>query len=64
MAAAVIESKPQLIRRTVAATGNLHLVAHLWYGDYTRADELQRLNPQVRDPNGLVAGDVLNAYAE
>ncbi|SLM62625.1 MULTISPECIES: DNA circularization protein [Dickeya] len=64
MAAAVIESKPQLIQRTVAAPGNLHLVAHLWYGDYTRADELQRLNPQVCDPNGLVAGDVLNAYAE
>ncbi|GAB7214754.1 DNA circularization protein [Dickeya oryzae] len=64
IAAAVIESKPQLIQRTVAATSNLHLVAHLWYGDYTRADELQRLNPRVRDPNGLVAGDVLNAYAE
>ncbi|AIK14271.1 hypothetical protein GZ59_24740 [Pectobacterium atrosepticum] len=64
LAEAVISEKPQLMTRTVTALGNLHLVAHRWYNDYSRAAELQRLNPQLRDPNNLNAGDVLNAYAE
>ncbi|EHD21558.1 MULTISPECIES: DNA circularization protein [Brenneria] len=64
MGAALINQRPQLISRAVQAQGNLHLVAHLWYGDYSRADELRRLNPQLRDPNNLQPGDVLNAYAE
>ncbi|MDK3025583.1 DNA circularization N-terminal domain-containing protein [Cupriavidus taiwanensis] len=62
-AMAVINARPPLIRRSVDAAGNLHLVAFHWYGDYARADELARLNPQLRNPNFLNAGDVLNAYA-
>ncbi|MGV4146288.1 DNA circularization protein, partial [Citrobacter freundii] len=42
---------------------NLHLLAHLWYEDYTRATELLRLNPTLRNPNNIKAGDVLNAYS-
>lgn len=61
---AVINEKPQLMTRTVTAPGNLHLVAHRWYGDYSRAAELQRLNPQLRDANNINVGDALNAYAE
>ncbi|MBN3068148.1 DNA circularization protein [Pectobacterium brasiliense] len=64
LAEAVINEKPQLMTRTVTAPGNLHLVAHRWYGDYSRASELQRLNPQLRDANNINVGDVLNAYAE
>ncbi|WP_332832999.1 hypothetical protein [Escherichia coli] len=32
--------------------------------DYSRAAELQRLNPQLRDPNNITAGMVINAYAK
>ncbi|EPE3084912.1 DNA circularization protein, partial [Morganella morganii] len=60
----VITRRPPLTRRTVAAAANLHLLAHFWYGDYSRAAELYRLNPQIRDPNNLSAGDVINAYAK
>ncbi|WP_054285952.1 DNA circularization protein [Gulbenkiania mobilis] len=62
-AVAVIEARPPLVTRTVEAPGNLHLIAFRWYGDYTRAQELARLNPKLTNPNALQAGDTLYAYA-
>lgn len=62
-AVAVIEARPPLISRTVESPGNLHLVAFRWYGDYTRAQELARLNPTLTNPNALNTGDTLYAYA-
>lgn len=62
-AAAVIEALPPLVTRRVEAPGNLHLVAFRWYGDYSRAGELARLNPQIVNPNRLMPGDTLYAYA-
>lgn len=62
-AVAVIELLPPLVTRTVDAPGNLHLVAFRWYGDYTRAQELARLNPKLTNPNALQTGDILYAYA-
>lgn len=59
----VITQRPPLTTRTVVADCNLHLLAHLWYADYSRASELLRLNPTLRNPNALKAGDVLNAYS-
>jgi len=47
----------------VEGDGNLHLLAFAWYGDYRRAAELARLNPMLRNPNHLQAGDLLHAYA-
>ncbi|MBZ7578207.1 multidrug DMT transporter permease [Klebsiella michiganensis] len=64
MAVALINARPPMIQRTVASATNLHLLAHLWYGDYTRAGELKLLNPSLRDPNNIIPGDVLNGYAE
>ncbi|HHJ4223482.1 TPA: DNA circularization protein [Raoultella ornithinolytica] len=64
MATALIQARPPLIQRTVASAANLHLLAHLWYGDYSRATELKLLNPSLRDPNNIIPGDVLNGYAE
>lgn len=61
-ALAIIEARPPLVTRRLTAPGNLRLVAHLLYGDHTRAPELWRLNP-LRRPNGLQPGDTLNAYA-
>ncbi|MGM8017776.1 DNA circularization protein [Yersinia enterocolitica] len=63
LAANMITTRPLLIQRQVDSVSNLHLVAHRWYGDYRRAVELQRLNPQLRNPNNLKPGDVLYAYA-
>ncbi|BBF84880.1 phage tail/DNA circulation protein [Aquitalea magnusonii] len=59
----VIALAPPLIQRRVEQDGNLHLQAFAWYGDYRRAAELARLNPTLRNPNHLHAGDLLNAYA-
>ncbi|MDF0604639.1 DNA circularization N-terminal domain-containing protein [Neisseriaceae bacterium TC5R-5] len=62
-AAGLIATKPPLITRRVEAASNLRQLAHLWYGDGQRADELLRLNPQLKYPNMLAAGEVINAYA-
>ncbi|WP_199052948.1 DNA circularization protein [Aquitalea sp. ASV15] len=59
----VIALAPPLIQRRVEQDGNLHLLAFAWYGDYRRAAELARLNPTLRNPNHLQAGDLLHAYA-
>lgn len=61
---AIISLRPPLIERRTTGAGNLHLIAHAWYGDYSRAAELLRLNPQIRNPNDIRPGEVLNAYAE
>ncbi|ECR5270376.1 multidrug DMT transporter permease [Salmonella enterica] len=63
MAEAIMATRPPLTWRTVRQDGNLHLLAHTWYQDYTRAAELLRLNPQIRDPNDIRRGDVISAYA-
>lgn len=58
-----ITRRPPLVVRVVTHDTNLHLLAHAWYGDYQRAPELLRLNPQLVDPNAIKAGDKLNAYS-
>lgn len=62
-AAALIKARPPLITREVIRRGTLGLVAHDWYGDYRRADELLRLNPRISNPNDIRPGEVLYAYA-
>lgn len=60
-ARAIIEARPPLILRTVDAPGNFRLLAHLWYGDHTRAPELYRLNG-ARSPF-VNNGEIVHAYA-
>lgn len=62
-AIAVMNQLPQLTTRAVDTPANLTLIAFWWYGDYSRADELARLNPSIRNPNFVLPGTVLNAYA-
>lgn len=62
LAQAVILTRPPLVQREVTTPGNLHLIAFRWYGDFTRADELLRLNPGIRNPNFIARGEVLNGY--
>ena len=59
-----INKKPPLVVRACPLNGTLHMVAHALYGDYTRADELLLLNPQIRLPNFMQEGELLNAYAK
>ena len=63
-AEAVIEQRPPLVKKTVEVNANLHLIAFRWYGDFSRADELLRLNPDIKYPNFIERGSVLNAYAK
>lgn len=60
-ARAIIAARPPLILRTVEVNGNFRLLAHLWYGDHTRAPELYRLN-DARSPF-VQAGAQVHAYA-
>lgn len=62
-ALALIQARPPFIARRVPANMNLHLLAHHWYADYARADELLRLNPQIKNPNFLVQGQLVYGYA-
>ncbi|OHX11008.1 hypothetical protein BI343_05355 [Chromobacterium amazonense] len=62
-AAALIAAKPPLLKRKVEAACNLRQLAHLWYGDSQRADELLRLNPQLSQPNHLTPGTLVYGYA-
>lgn len=61
---AVINKKPPLTVRMVMDSGTIHKVAHHFYGDYERADELLRLNPHIRQPNFIEQGTLLNCYSE
>ncbi|HID7877459.1 TPA: DNA circularization protein, partial [Pseudomonas aeruginosa] len=60
----VILMAPPLIERTVETPASLRLLAYRWYGDHTRASELLRLNPGLRTPYNIEAGEVLRAYVD
>ncbi|VEB25773.1 Mu-like prophage DNA circulation protein [Actinobacillus lignieresii] len=61
---AVINKKPPLTVKIVQESGTIHKVAHYFYGNYERADELLHLNPQIRQPNFIERGTLLNCYSE
>jgi prophage DNA circulation protein len=60
----VILQSPPMIERVVETPASLRLLAHRWYGDHARALELIRLNPDLKTPHNIPAGEVLRAYAE
>lgn len=60
---AIINARPPLVLHTVATPCNMHLLAHRLYGDYRRAGEIERLNPAIRNPNFLGAGQQVVVYA-
>ena len=61
---AAINKKPPLIIRSVKSSGTIVQVAHEFYGDYRRFEELLLLNPQLGHPNFIQQGEALNSYAE
>ncbi|WP_095157190.1 DNA circularization protein [Pseudomonas sp. Irchel 3E13] len=60
----VILQSPPMMERVVESPTSLRLLAHHWYGDHTRAVELIRLNPGLKTPHNIEAGEVLRAYAK
>lgn len=64
LAIKVIDVLPPIISRTADMPSNLTLLAHRWYGDYRRSAELQRLNPQIRNPNFIQRGDIVRGFAQ
>lgn len=61
---ALIQARPPLISRAAPTNMNLHLLAHHWYGDFARADEILRLNPPIKNPNFVAQGAVVYGYAD
>lgn len=59
----LILALPPLVQRQVTRRCNLPLLAFEWYGDASRATQLARLNPSLRESNNLNPGDVLYAWA-
>lgn len=60
----LINSRPPLTKHTVAAPCTWRLLAHLLYGDYTRADELSRLNRGLVDASVIEVGTQVACYAQ
>jgi prophage DNA circulation protein len=58
----VILARPPMVARKVDAPTPLRLLAHVWYGDHARSAEILRLN-NLRVPNTISAGEVLNVYS-
>lgn len=59
----LIEQRPPLITTQITTPCTLHWLAHQLYGDYTRANEILRLNPKLSNPALLLTGMELNVYA-
>lgn len=59
-----LRARPALAAVTVDRECNFHLLAHKLYGDSGRAAELARINPQIKNPNFIAAGQELLAYAQ
>ena len=64
LALAAINRKPPLMVREVPFNGTVQQIAHAFYGDCKRAEELLRLNPQIRYPNFIERGEWLNSYVK
>jgi prophage DNA circulation protein len=63
LGATVIHLHPPLVTHTAPSLCNLRLFAHWLYGDHTRAAELMRLNPGLRNPNFIAQGQALHGFA-
>ena len=64
LGAKVLETRPPLVEHVVETECNAHLLAHKLYGDFARATEIVRLNPQIRNPNFIAKGQALHVYAD
>lgn len=63
LGATVIHLHPPLVSHAAPGLCNLRLLAHWLYRDHTRAAELARLNPGLRNPNFVAQGQVIHGFA-
>lgn len=63
LAEAALNARPPLATHVAEKACNFHALAHRLYGDFSRADELRRINPQVKNPNFIAKGQELLVYA-
>ena len=61
---AVINQKPPMRVKRAGLDGTLHQIAHAFYGDRQRADELMRLNPHLNHPAFIKRSDWINYYVK
>ena len=59
----LIETRPPITTTTILVPCTLHWLAHQLYEDYTRADEIRHLNPNLQNPAVLLKGTELTVYA-
>lgn len=59
----LIQTRPPITTTKVTVPCTLHFLAHQLYQDFTRADEIRRLNPDLQNPALLLAGMELTIYA-
>ena len=55
---------PPLLVRAAPFDGPVYLLAHTFYGDWRRAEEILRLNPHIAHPSFVARGAWLNLYAQ
>ncbi|GAA5102790.1 DNA circularization protein [Wohlfahrtiimonas larvae] len=60
----IISKRPPLLVRRAPFDGTLHQIAHHFYQDFKRYDELVKLNPHITHPSFIQTGDFINGYAE
>lgn len=59
----LIETRPPITTTIINQPSTVHILAHHLYGDFSRASEILRLNPNLENPAVLRAGQELVVYA-
>ncbi|HHK5577917.1 TPA: DNA circularization protein [Neisseria cinerea] len=61
---AAANRRPPLLVRAAPFDGPVYLLAHTFYGDWRRAEEILRLNQHIAHPSFVARGAWLNLYAQ
>lgn len=64
LAESAINRKPPLVIKLAPFDTTLQQIAHHYYSDYRRTDELLRLNPHIRHPSFIKKDELINAYSQ
>lgn len=59
----LIQTRPPITSIKIIVPCTLHWLAHQLYQDYSRANEIRRLNPDLQNPAILLTGMELTVYA-
>lgn len=59
----LIQTRPPITTTKIIAPCTMHWLAHQLYQDFTRAEEIRRLNPDLQNPALLLGGMEITIYA-